>query len=106
MARYKHSFSVGTSRAVAKLSILAELVLPYIQVGGTLIALKGSSGKAEADEAHNAIQALGGEISEICEKILCFGDTSESRSIIVIQKSKDSPIQYPRQYAAILKKPL
>ncbi len=106
MARYKRSFSIGTSRAVAKLSILAELILPYIQVGGTLIALKGSSGKAEADEARSAIQTLGGEISEICEKILCFGNTSESRSIIVVQKSKESPIQYPRQYAAILKKPL
>ena len=106
MARYKRSFSIGTSRAVAKLSILAELVLPYIQVGGTLIALKGSSGKAEVGEARSAIQTLGGEISEICEKILCFGDTSESRSIIVVQKMKDSPIQYPRQFAAILKKPL
>lgn len=106
MARYKQSFSVGTSRAVAKLSILAELILPYIKIGGILVALKGASGQAEVTEAESAIRTLGGETADVLETALKFGDTSESRSIIVIQKVKETPQQHPRPYAAILKKPL
>ncbi|HBF14936.1 MAG TPA: 16S rRNA (guanine(527)-N(7))-methyltransferase RsmG [Clostridiales bacterium] len=106
MARYKQFFSIGTSRAVARLAILAELVLPYIKIGGVLVALKGASGQEEAKEAESAVHTLGGEIADIHETVLKFGDTSESRSIIVVQKAKEAPQQYPRPYAAILKKPL
>lgn len=106
LSRLKQSFDVGTSRAVAKLSILAELLLPYIKIGGLLVALKGAAGEDEAEEAGNAIQALGGKIESIRQEQLQCGDTSESRCIVLIRKIKASPAVYPRPYAAILKKPL
>lgn len=106
MAKKKQTFAVGTSRAVARLSVLAELVLPYIKVGGALVALKGASCNEELEEAKNSIVVLGGEVEANHMTELRFDDRIEARSIIVIQKIKTTPAQYPRQYAAILKKPL
>lgn len=106
MAKRKQSFAVGTSRAVAKLSILAELVLPHVKVGGALVALKGASGTSELQEAKKAIAVLGGEVEACDDKALHLDEHSEVRTIIVIRKTADTPSQYPRQYSAILKKPL
>lgn len=106
MSKYKQTFTVGTSRAVAKLSVLAELVLPYVKVGGALVALKGVSGRDEVADAKSAIHQLGGELEEIREKSLLFGNASESRTIVTIRKVAETPALYPRPYAAILKKPL
>ena len=106
MAKYKGSFDVGTSRAVAKLSVLVELILPYIKTGGSLIALKGAAGDEELRDAGKAIRILGGEIREIRHILLSGCDKSENRTVIHIQKVAATPPEYPRQYAAMLKKPL
>lgn len=106
MAPRKQTYDIGTSRAVARLSVLVELVLPYIKVGGALIALKGSAGAEELEESRKAIQILGGETVENHQKTLRLENSEESRSIIVIQKVRPTPPQYPRPYANILKKPL
>ena len=106
MAKQKQSFDIGTSRAVARLRILVELVLPYIKIGGQLIALKGAAGEAELAEARDAIRALGGEVAEVKHKTLHIGTDSESRVLILVRKVRATPSQYPRQYALISKKPL
>lgn len=105
-ASRKGTFDIGTSRAVAKLSVLVELVLPYIRQGGTMVALKGSSGEEELSEAARAIAALGGETVQVDHFQLRQGVSTEQRTIIVIKKARPTPPQYPRQYSAILKKPL
>ena len=100
-------FDIVVSRAVARLNILCELCLPYLKVGGTLIALKGAKFEEELAEATNAIQILGGKTLKIEQKELFTTDNqSETRGIIVIQLQKEPHAQDPRAYAAILKKPL
>lgn len=106
LSRMKQTFDAGTSRAVAKLSILVELLLPYIKIGGLMVALKGSAGDVEVAEASSAIQVLGGKVEALKYEQLKQGDASESRCIILIRKIRATPAIYPRQYAAILKKPL
>lgn len=105
-ASKKNSFDIGTSRAVAKLSVLVELILPYIRQGGALVALKGASGEDELTEAQHAISILGGEVAQVDRFQLRQGTNTEQRTIIVIKKTRATPPQYPRQYSAILKKPL
>lgn len=105
-ASKKSSFDIGTSRAVARLSVLIELILPYIRQGGAMVALKGASGDEELSEAQRAIAALGGEITQVDHLRLHQHASSEQRTIIVIKKIRPSPPQYPRQYSAILKKSL
>ena len=100
-------FDVVISRAVARLNILCELCIPYLKVGGNLIALKGSKYEEELADATSAIKILGSELSKTEQKTLITAENqAETRGMIVIQLKKESPVQYPRAYAAILKKPL
>ena len=100
-------FDIVTSRAVARLNILCELCLPYLKIGGSLMALKGAKYGEELTEAANAIKILGGETLKIKQKDLVTKENqAETRGIIEIQLKKEPPSQYPRAYAAILKKPL
>ena len=100
-------FDIVVSRAVARLNILCELCLPYLKIGGSLIALKGAKYEEELTEAAGAVKVLGGELIKCEQKDLIIASyQAETRGMIVIQLKKDPPVQYPRAYATILKKPL
>lgn len=100
----RECFDVVTARAVARLNILAELCLPLTKIGGLFLAMKGSSGDEELLEAKKAIEQLGGRVLDIIEFTL--PDEEEKRQIIVIQKIKATPIQFPRNFNKIKERPL
>lgn len=100
----RDSFDVVTARAVARLNVLAELCMPLVKIGGLFIAMKGQDGKAELDEANNAINILGGKIKEVIS--LDLPDGEGKREIIVIEKVKECPKKYPRAFAKIKERPL
>lgn len=98
-------FDVVVSRAVARMNVLSELCMPYVAVGGELIAMKAAKGDEELAEAQNAIKILGGTAKkQVLELVL--EDSAESRCLIEVVKIRETPSTYPRQYSAILKKPL
>ena len=100
-------YDIVVSRAVARLNVLCELCIPYLKVGGSLVALKGAKYDEELAEATNAIKILGAETLKIEQKELITAENqAEMRGMIVIQAKKEAPSQYPRAYAASLKKPL
>lgn len=100
-------FDIVISRAVARLNILCELCLPYLTIGGSLIAMKGAKYAEELAEATNAIEILGGQTIKIEQKDLMTAENqAETRGIIVIQLKEQPSAHYPRAYAVILKKPL
>ena len=61
----KRTFDVVTSRAVAPLDRLAGWSLPLVALGGSFLAMKGSSVQAELDAAESAIVAAGGTLTGI-----------------------------------------
>ena len=106
MQVYRQKFDIATSRAMARMSVLTELTLPFLKIDGQLIALKGAQGAAELEEARNAIKILGGADTSDNEFTLYTETGEESRHILVVQKKSDTPKQYPRHYSTITKKPL
>ena len=100
--KMRESFDVVTARAVAALNVLVEWCLPFLKVGGVMIALKGSGGKEELAAAKNAIATLGGGNVTLTEYTLA----DMGRSLIVIHKLRPTPSQYPRPNGKIMKKPL
>lgn len=106
LQKYRESFDAVTSRAMARMSVLSELTIPFLRMNGRLVALKGVQGEEELAEAANGIGILGGEIVEDRFCVLKTREAEESRHLLVIVKKKQTPKTYPRQYAAILKKPL
>lgn len=100
---YRESFDVATARAVAYLDILAELCMPFVKVGGTFIAMKGSRGIEEWDEAKKAVKILGGKLRKSHE----FNDDIMGvRYNLEIEKIAKTHKKYPRSYAKIKKTPL
>lgn len=100
---HREKFDLVTARAVANLSTLAELCLPFLKVGGTFICMKGSSTE-EISEAKNAIKTLGGEIVKIDSFTLPESDIE--RNIILIKKVQNTQNKYPRKAGVPAKTPI
>ena len=100
----RESYDFAVSRAVAALPMLCELCLPFVKVGGALLALKAEDCEEELASAENAIKTLGGEISE--KLIYEFPGSDCSRALVVIKKVSETPEKYPRRFAKIQKSPL
>lgn len=95
------SFDAVCARAVSALPILLELALPMLKVGGKFIAYK--TDESELCAAKSALTTLGGKL--INTKSFTLPD-GERRAILVFEKTRSTPPQYPRQYGAIKKRPL
>lgn len=101
--KYRESYDVVTSRAVANLTTLVEYMLPFVKVGGKIICMKGPNVEEELAESKKAISILGGKIEQI-ENINI--DSDYERNIIIIKKEKPTPKQYPRGQGKPLKEPI
>ena len=101
---YREKFDVATSRAVANLNVLVELMLPAVKIGGICICMKAGNIGCEINEAKKAIQVLGGKIEKI--ENLVLPDTDIERSIIIIRKIKNIPNKFPRKPGTPAKEPI
>ncbi len=99
---HRESFDVATSRAVARLNILAELCLPFVKVGGCFLAMKAAAAEEELQEAKRAIAVLGGKLERVAE----YEIDGATRRVLVVRKVKPTPAQYPRRFAKIKQSPL
>lgn len=99
---YRQNFDVCVSRAVANLAVLSEYCLPFIKVGGYLLAYKGPDAEAELQAAKKAVKILGGEFVRIESAPLDGYD----HNIVVIKKVKDTPAKYPRKAGTPTKTPI
>lgn len=96
-------FDYATSRAVAQLAVLCEYCLPLLKVGGKMLALKGPDCTAEIAAAKKAVEVLGGSVVAVREYALA---DQGQRTLIVIEKIKNTPKKYPRQRVKLNEKPL
>lgn len=101
---FRENFDIVVSRAVARLNILCEYCLPFVDVGGYFIALKGPSIEEELNEAKKAINLMGCKIVEVKEVRLPVYDISHT--LVVIQKNKKTPAKYPRKPGIPKKSPI
>lgn len=101
---FRGAFDIATSRAVARMSVLCELCLPFLKVGGVFVAMKGPDCAQEVSEAENAIKLLGGEIRET--KLYPIPGTDITHAAVIIEKVKATHPKYPRKWAQIKKQPL
>ena len=100
---YREKFDIVTARAVAKLNTLSEYTIPLIKKEGLFIAYKGEK-NGEEKEALNAIKTLGGKLIKSDFYNLSF-DMGE-RSVFIIKKVENTPLNYPRGNGKERSKPL
>ncbi len=106
MPQQRESYDVVISRAVARMNILSELALPFVRVGGRFLAMKGSAGIEEMQEAESGCKKLGGKAQEALYYPLHTTAETEDRTLLIIQKDTATPSNYPRSFGQIKKKPL
>ena len=89
---YRECFDCVVSRAVSKLNTLCEYTLPFLKQNGKLIAYKSMEAEEEIQEAKNALNIIGGKITEI--KDVSYEENN--RKLIVVLKTFKTPSKYPR----------
>lgn len=101
---HRERYQVALSRAVARLNVLTELCLPFVQSGGHFVALKGAQYQEELTEAAKAIITLGGKVVNV--RPVHLPGLEDSRAVIYLQKVTLTPTNYPRRPGLPEKKPL
>jgi len=100
---YRERYPLVVSRAVARLSVLLELALPLVSVGGCFLALKGERAEDELHGAKQALRLLGGEASVEPQDELFPG---RAACIVQVDKVKRCGLAYPRPAGIPERKPL
>ena len=101
---FREGFDIAVSRAVARLNVLSEYVLPFVKVNGLFVAYKSQDVEEEIEEAQNAFRILGGEVERV--SVFTLPGTDHKRSLVYIRKKSPSPEKYPRKAGKPEKAPL
>lgn len=110
----REKYDICVSRAVANLSSLCEFCLPYVKVGGKFVSYKSEKAVEELSASQNAISILGGgnvncdtfTLPDTLFSEKSVSETSVSRTLVIIEKGKSTPLKYPRKAGIPVKKPL
>ena len=100
---FRANFDIVTARAVARMQVLAELTIPFLKIGGQLIALKSAAADEELTDAKKALALLFSKVTETYNYQLPNGDR---RNITIVEKKKETPNKYPRKAGIPNKNPL
>ena len=98
-ARLREHFVTGTARAVSTAPTVAELLLPFIAVGGTAVLQRGAMDDRERHALSDAALMLGGAVES--ETMLDGG-----RRIVVVRKTSATGLRFPRRTGIPEKRPL
>ena len=101
---HREKYDLCVSRAVSNLATLSEYCLPFIKVGGYLLAYKGPGADQEVKDAEKALKTLGGSLVDIRETTM--EEYGLDHRILVIEKVRNTPKAYPRKAGTPLKEPL
>ncbi len=103
-SKYREKFDLVLSRAVAVLPALVELTLPFCVVGGRFIAQKKGDIEREIEQSRKVITIMGGSLREV--KPIELEEPDDKRYLVIIDKIKPSPAEYPRRPGIPAKKPI
>jgi 16S rRNA (guanine527-N7)-methyltransferase len=107
-AQFREHFDIATARAVGSLSEVCELTLPLVKKHGHLVLWRGQNARQELQAAKRAIGHLGGQTSTRADAFLSYSLPGHDMMyhIVVIDKVKATPPQFPRRVGLPKQKPL
>jgi 16S rRNA (guanine527-N7)-methyltransferase len=106
----RERYDLAVARAVAPLATLAELTLPFVRLGGALVAVKGSRADEEIAAATVALRRCGGgdvQSLPLPVETSTAGTPEVPRlRLLVIAKVSPTPPDLPRRPGMPSKRPL
>lgn len=106
MQDQRGSYGMVTTRAVARLSVVAEYCVPLLEIGGLAIAMKAGLDDAEYEEGGRATGELGARIAGVEPVAMLPGVGEKERNLVVLEKVRETPARYPRKVGRVAKRPL
>ena len=103
-AEHREKYDWAVARAVAQMNVLVEYLLPFVKIGGIVLAQKGESAPAEVQEAEKAMKLLGGKVKHLLPVNL--PGVADDRYLVLIDKVAATPPKYPRKAGLLAKQPL
>lgn len=100
-AELRESFDFVVSRAVAPMSVLTELTVPFLKVGGASLMYKGPQAAEEKAACSHAFSELKCSVDTVD-----FDVPWGARCIVRAVKNAPTPKKYPRKAGSIEKAPL
>lgn len=91
---YREKFQYVCSRAVAPMPELLEMGLPFVSIGGIMIAYKGPKGEEEIQGIGPLLELMGGKLEK---RIFYELPSGGSRVLYIFRKVTDSMPRYPRR---------
>ena len=101
---YREQFDFVTSRAVANLSTLSELCIPFLKVNGRFISYKSEKTEEEILQAKKALFLLSSSVENVIDYSILKNDYV--RKLVMIKKEKPTSKKYPRKSGLPAKEPL
>ena len=102
--KYREKFDLCVSRAVANLSSLSELCIPFVKRNGYFISYKSSGSEDEIKAAAHAVKILCD--GSIVTENVGLPETDILRTFVIVKKERNTPSVYPRKAGTPLKSPL
>ncbi len=101
---FRGGFDVAVTRALGALDIVWECTLPFVKVGGVVIAYKGSKVDEELKIGKQTAPLVGGEVKEVHRFKL--PTTEINRTLVIATKVSSTPQRFPRRPGIPEKRPL
>ena len=102
---HRAGYDWALARALAPMTVLAELLLPLCRIGGHILAQKGVNAPAEVEAATQAIQILGGGPARL-QPVRLPDQEDEGSILVIVEKIAETPDRYPRRTGVPAKRPL
>jgi len=101
---YREQYDLCVSRAVTRMASLSELCLPFVKVGGLMVAYKAADSEEEIEESGRAIAALGGKL--VAKESFLVPQSDNGRRLVCIAKTDKTISRYPRGGGKPMKDPI
>lgn len=117
MEKFREQFDVAVARSVANMRVLGELTIPFVNVGGCVVAQKSvTTNRQEILDAKGCFRKVGGALEriDIIDKDEWSSsfiddnveDDSRQKALVIVRKEKSSAMKYPRLPGIPKKSPL
>jgi 16S rRNA (guanine527-N7)-methyltransferase len=98
----RNAFASATARAVASVTTVIELTVPFLTIGGLAILQRGALSVAELAAAGDAALVLGAQV----EATVGAADPGDARRLLLVRKVGPTSERFPRRAGIPAKRPL
>lgn len=86
---HRERYDAGLARAVGRIAVVLELLVPLLKVGGLALLTKGQQAEAEIEEAQEALRTLHASVAGVVE--------TPTGKIVAVEKHRPTPRSFPRR---------